>query len=83
MLRLGSPRSNGARSAPTVPIKRHGSSVGALLFYLDQPNDLSNKTHRSIRMRGRKCLQSRPPPDRGDRAHSRPANEGAWIASNS
>src|SRR5450631_1540244 len=38
---------------PAVPMKRHASSVGALLFYLDQPNALSNKIHRPIRMHGR------------------------------
>ena len=56
MLRFGPPRTNGARSAEAVPMKRHGPSVGALLFDLDQPNALSNKTHRSIRMYGRKCF---------------------------
>jgi diguanylate cyclase (GGDEF)-like protein len=34
----------GARSAAAVPIKRHGTCVGALLFYLDQPNALSDET---------------------------------------
>jgi hypothetical protein len=38
MLRFGSLRTNGARSAEAVPMKSHGFSVGALLFYLDQPN---------------------------------------------
>ena len=56
MLGFGSPGTNGARSAEAVPMKRHGPSVGALLFYLDQPNALRNKTHRSIRMHGRKCF---------------------------
>jgi diguanylate cyclase (GGDEF)-like protein len=34
----------GARSAAAVPIKRHGSCIGALLFYLDQPNSLGSET---------------------------------------
>jgi len=34
----------GARSAAAVPIKRRGACVGALLFYLDQPNSLSTET---------------------------------------
>jgi diguanylate cyclase (GGDEF)-like protein len=34
----------GARSAAAVPIKRRGSCVGALLFYLDQPNSLGSET---------------------------------------
>jgi diguanylate cyclase (GGDEF)-like protein len=34
----------GARSAAAVPIKRHGFCIGALLFYLDQPNSLGNET---------------------------------------
>jgi diguanylate cyclase (GGDEF)-like protein len=33
----------GARSAAAVPIRRHGSCIGALLFYLDQPNSLSSE----------------------------------------
>jgi diguanylate cyclase (GGDEF)-like protein len=33
----------GARSAAAVPIKRNGFCVGALLFYLDQPNSLSQE----------------------------------------
>jgi len=33
----------GARSAAAVPIKRHGSSVGALWFCLDQPNALDDQ----------------------------------------
>jgi hypothetical protein len=49
-------KNQGARSAEAVPMKRHGPSVGALLFDLDQPNALGNKTHRSIRMYGRKCF---------------------------
>src|SRR6267143_520914 len=38
MLRFGSLRTNRARSAEAVPMKSHGFSVGALLFYLDLPN---------------------------------------------
>ena len=34
----------GARSAAAIPVKRRGSCVGALLFYLDQPNSLSQET---------------------------------------
>jgi diguanylate cyclase (GGDEF)-like protein len=34
----------GARSAAAVPIKRNGSCIGALLFYLDQPNSLNQET---------------------------------------
>jgi diguanylate cyclase (GGDEF)-like protein len=34
----------GARSAAAVPIKRDGAPIGALLFYLDQPNALTEET---------------------------------------
>ncbi|MBR0751878.1 EAL domain-containing protein [Bradyrhizobium jicamae] len=34
----------GARSAAAVPIMRHGRPIGALLFYLDQPNALTDET---------------------------------------
>jgi diguanylate cyclase (GGDEF)-like protein len=37
-------RKMGARSAAAVPIKRHGRPIGVLLFYLDQPNALTDET---------------------------------------
>jgi diguanylate cyclase (GGDEF)-like protein len=40
----GEARRIGARSAAAVPIKRNGSSIGALLFYLDRPDALSDRT---------------------------------------
>jgi hypothetical protein len=64
MLRFGSPRTNGARSAEAVPMKRHGPSVGALLFYLDQPNALKDPSVYSNAWQ--KVLLIGPPPDRGD-----------------
>ncbi len=36
-------RQIGARTAAAVPIRRHGSCIGALLFYLDQPNALDDE----------------------------------------
>jgi len=37
-------RQIGARSAAAVPVRRFGSCIGALLFYLDQPNALDDAT---------------------------------------
>jgi diguanylate cyclase (GGDEF)-like protein len=34
----------GARSAAAIPIKRQGCCIGALLFYLDQPDSLGGET---------------------------------------
>jgi diguanylate cyclase (GGDEF)-like protein len=34
----------GARSAAAVPIRKHGTCIGALLCYLDRPNALDDKT---------------------------------------
>ncbi len=34
----------GARSAAAVPIRRHGSCIGAFLFYLGRPNALDDET---------------------------------------
>ena len=38
----------GIRSAAAVPIKRQGSCIGAMLFYLDQPNALSDEIIRLL-----------------------------------
>jgi diguanylate cyclase (GGDEF)-like protein len=39
----GEARRIGARSAAAVPIRKSGSCIGALLFYYDQPNALSDE----------------------------------------
>jgi diguanylate cyclase (GGDEF)-like protein len=39
----GEARRIGARSAAAVPIRKGGSCIGALLFYYDQPNALSDE----------------------------------------
>ena len=85
MLRFGSPRTNGARSAEAVPMKRHGPSVGALLFYLDQPNASVTRPIGLFECMAESASNRAHLPTGAIAAHSRPAEciQGAWIASNS
>jgi len=62
-------RQIGARSAAAIPLKRHGACIGALLFYLDQPDETSTieQGRDEIRLIRRRAGGALPRPACGER----------------